>query len=455
MEKRDFRNIFKQRAFWATRDTPLSRIVSNSGWLFSGKLIAALLSFFYLALVTRTLGPQAFGIFIMIVATVQFIASLLSFDSWQAVVKYGQAAVSVGDRSELGSLASLCLAIDVASAVAGILVAGAVLLLLNDLMGLSADDLYAATIYAAVTLLSIRSTAVGLLRLNDKFAAGAMSDTMSSISRMIGASLAALFMPSVEGFLIAWAVSEIVVATTYWIMVYYHCRHRLDRLSIVSAFAAWGKFPSLIRFLFACNFNMTLKALLTQGPILLVGSFVGVTQAGLYRLASQLAGALALIAQMISRSIFSEMARSQGRITATVGHQELYQTLNHTLRIAAIGAAVISLLLIFAGEPFLLLMAGNEFLGAYPMLLLLGFSAVLDFAGVSFIPLLLATDRARIAVWVQMAGIIILAILLAFMLPAYGAQGAASAVLAVGLIQFIALGWIVRTVANKDRQSTL
>jgi O-antigen/teichoic acid export membrane protein len=451
MEKGHMRGDGPAPVSRADTDTPLRRIARNSGWLFSGKLVAAALSFFYLALVTRTLGPAHFGLFILIVTTVQFIKTLLSFDSWQAVVKYGQPAVHDSDRQQLGRLTGLCLAIDIGAGLIAMAIALSVLFLFGDRLGLSPDSRTIAAIYTIASMLAVRSTAVGLLRLVDRFAAGAFADTMSSISRMAGAILAAIVQPDVTGFLLAWAMSELVVSCTYWIMVRRYCGPLMSRPRVIAAWTALEAFPGVLRFLVATNFASTLRAIVSQGPVLLVGGFAGVTMAGFYRLATQLASAMALVAQMVSRSIFTEMARSRGRHGAGTPSHDVYRTLWQSFRLAIAGAVVIAALLLFAGKPFLLLMAGRDFLPAYPLLLLLGFATVFEISGVGFAPLLLATDRARLVVYIQVGGVIVLAILLAALLPSHGAQGAAIAVLTAAIVQFGALGAAVRFAARTDR----
>src|SRR3546814_6130619 len=44
-------------------DSSIGRILENTAWLLGGKGVGALLSFVYLAIITRTLGPAGFGHF--------------------------------------------------------------------------------------------------------------------------------------------------------------------------------------------------------------------------------------------------------------------------------------------------------------------------------------------------------------------------------------------------------
>src|SRR3546814_3924524 len=64
-------------------DSSIGRILENTAWLLGGKGVGALLSFVYLAIITRTLGPAGFGHFALILSTAQVISIIVSFESWQ------------------------------------------------------------------------------------------------------------------------------------------------------------------------------------------------------------------------------------------------------------------------------------------------------------------------------------------------------------------------------------
>src|SRR3546814_6613017 len=68
----------------------------------------------------------------------------------------------------------------------------------------------------ALPIFTIRSTPTGILRLFDRFDAGAFAETMVPVGRMIGALAVWLTGPSISGFLIAWAGAELLCAVAYW-----------------------------------------------------------------------------------------------------------------------------------------------------------------------------------------------------------------------------------------------
>ena len=99
--------IFK-RGSGAAADA-FARILANTGWLLGGKGVGAVLSLAYLAIVTRTLGVADFGRFALVLSAANVIKTLVSFDSWQIVVRYGQPHLAAGDGDALNRVLRFCI----------------------------------------------------------------------------------------------------------------------------------------------------------------------------------------------------------------------------------------------------------------------------------------------------------------------------------------------------------
>ena len=106
-------------AFTDAAADAFARILANTGWLLGGKGVGAVLSLAYLAIVTRTLGVADFGRFALVLSAANVIKALVSFDSWQIVVRYGQPHLTAGNGDALNRVLRFCILIDLASALAG------------------------------------------------------------------------------------------------------------------------------------------------------------------------------------------------------------------------------------------------------------------------------------------------------------------------------------------------
>lgn len=426
------------------KSSGFARILANTAWLLGGKGVGALLSIVYLAIVTRTLGVADFGRFALILSAAQAIKTLVSFESWQIIVRYGQdhlrAVDAVAGGHALNRLARFCILVDLASAIVGCALAAAVTLAFGPMMDLSPDMGRDAILFCAAMLLTIRSTPMGLLRLFDRFDAGALAETMVPIGRMIGALIILASGPSIGGFLLAWAGAELLCAVSYWVLALHAGRGRIGSWRAGRTLDARAENEGLVGFLTATNLQVTLSSMGQQVAVLFIGIFVGPAGAGLYRLANQLSSSLTKISGLLSRSIFVELARARSQ----AGAEELRTLFRRTNRLALVAGGVIILLILAIGHPLLGLIAGKDFLPAYPVLLVLGVAASIDLVGVSYRPLLMATDGARLSLWITLIATSLMFVLLAALLPVYETIGAAFANLASSVAMFAMMRWASR-----------
>ena len=426
-------------------DAAFSRVLANTAWMLGGKSVGGILSLFYLAIVTRSLGVADFGRFALVLSTVQAIAALVTFESWQIIVRFGQRHLISSDTHALNRLIRFCILIDIASASAGCLIAAAVTLLLGPFFGWSPELRVQALFFCAAMLIGIRSTPTGILRLFDRFDTTSVADTMVPVGRMIGALIVLAVGPSIMAFLIVWAGAEIFCAACYWLLALRAGRGRIGSWGEGRFLAARLENPGLLRFLTATNLSTTLSSVGKQVAVLIIGLFVGPTGAGLYRLANQLSTSLTKISGLLSRTIFAELARAN----ASDGAEQVRALFGRMNRLALITGGSIVALILFVGKPILVLVAGDDFAAAYPLLLLLGIAASIDLVGVSFSPLLMATDRAGTSLRIIFVNTLVLLALLTLLLPRLGTIGAAYSSLATSILGFLLMGWASRRAVRK------
>ncbi len=418
------------------RDTSPGRVLSNLAWLLAGKGVGALLSLVYLGLAARTLGAEGFGQFTLVLGTAQATAACVRFQTWQIAVRYGMSHLREGRSAALARLIGFCTGLDLAAALVGCAVATVGVLLLGPRLGWSAELSHAAILFCLVVLLSFRSTAVGVLRLHDRFGVGAMADATTPVTRFAGSLVVVAVGGSVRGFLLAWAVAEVTTALVYW-----RCAGRvapgalaLPRLGAIRLASLEN--PGIWRFSWLSNANSTLNSGSKHLVVVLVGLATGAVGAGHYRIAAQLSQVLARVSEMFSRAVFPEMARAHaGRTGGEFGRLLLHST----LLAGAVGLVTV-LVLLLLGRPMLELVAGHDYAGTYPLLLLLSIAAAVDLAGVSFEPALIARGRVGQALRVRAVVALCLLLALALLLPALGTLGAAVAVLAASATALVLFG---------------
>lgn len=415
------------------RDGSLGRVFANLGWLLAGKGVGAVLSLVYLALAARTLGLRGFGEFTLITGGAQAVAAFVTFQTWQIVVRYGLPHLKAGRPDAAARLAGFCLTLDLGAAFVGCVIATLCVWQLGSWLawppGLAREGLA----FSFVILLTTRSTAVGVLRLHDRFGVGAAADAVTPITRFLGALIVVAVGSTLGGFLLAWTAGEILTALAYWICVARTVPGGIAAPSPALLREAARENDGIWHFTWMTNLNTTLDAGSKQMVVLLVGLAAGPVGAGQYRLAYQLTQALARISDMASRAMFSELARAH----TTGTRQDFRRLLRRAAGLAAAAGAVIMLVLLLLGRPILGLVGGPAYLGVYPLLVLLGLAAALDLASVVFEPALVAMGRAGRALAVRIGASLCLFGLLGVLLPAFGTMGAAAAMLAASAIAFL------------------
>ena len=408
----------------------IRRALTNTGWLMGARSINAVLSLGYLALATRALGLEGFGRFILIVAFAQAISGLVSFQTWQTVIRWGQLRESVTRAT------GFALALELLSFVAGSAVAALLLGLAGDWLPVPAELRGEALALTVVWLLAARSTPTGVLRLHDRYAQAAAADSTTSIVRIAGALLAAFLAPTIGAFLLAWAVAELATAAVYW-----RFSLRLEPLSLRAI--SLTQLPSAERgawgFVFGTGLSGMLLIASRQLIVLLVGALGGAAMAAIYRVAAQLGEGLLKLAQALLRATYPELVRDpdQARhIAARIG------------KIALFAGVVAIVLAALAGHWLIVVIAGSEYAAAYLPMILLSAAAAIELAGATFEALLVSRGHALRNFTLRAVPTALAVAALPLVVPTAGASGAATAVLVASMLTVAGLMLANRTRAR-------
>lgn len=402
--------------------TVFGRLGRNVSWLLGARGLSGAFSLAYLAIAARALGSEGFGTFALILAYAGSIAGLAQFKSWQAVVRYGALHRAAQRRDRLADLIGFTATIDVASAIAGALLALAGTLLAAPLFGWNDAQARLAGLFGALILLTTGDTASGVLRLSDRFARLGVTATSAAIVRLIGAALVWATGGGLPAMLVAWGLAAIVESGLEWVFVL-----MMPNIGIAigrqSRRRALEDNPRIWRFMIETSLASTLATLWQQAGTLGVGAVGGPALAGGYRIAGKLATALAQPAEAATRALYPELA-------LLIASRDPVLLRRLAARTTAIGLALALVLVAGAavGGPLLLrLMAGRAFASAEPFLLLLAVASAVDLATIVLEPLLTAHGSSREIVQARIAGGIVYVGALALLIPFVGPAGAAIA----------------------------
>ncbi|MFN4020239.1 MAG: lipopolysaccharide biosynthesis protein [Erythrobacter sp.] len=396
----------------------MKRLFSNMGWLLGGRGFNAVLSLVYLALATRALGTVGFGHFALIVALGQAITGLANFQTWQFIVRWGANGDGGSvDPDKAREATGFAIALDCVSVALGITIAGAVIVSAPYWLEVPGDLLGLAFGYCAISLAAIRTTPTGILRLHFQYARAAGAEAVQPLVRAAGSVLAFVFMPTVTGFIIAYAAAEIAVAAALWLVA---IRVQPVSLRAVSLRAIPAQQKDAWRFVVSTNLSGSLSIAGKQVMILLVGTFGGAALAGGFRVASQLGQALVSLAQTVSKAILPELVHSR---------ENALEIARRMANIAAVGGVIAVVTALMFGRIGLELIAGAEFGVFYWAMVILAIAGAVELVGASLESLLVSAGKAHVSFIVRALPTLLALMLLDTAIAWNGAKGAAFAML--------------------------
>jgi O-antigen/teichoic acid export membrane protein len=423
------------RAERAKPSTPLARILANTAWLMGGKGFGALCSIVYLALLTRTLGLKGFGHFSLIFSTAQALIAIAGFETWRVVVRYGAAHVHAGDWPAFGRLGMLAGALDALGALCGCLLAAVVFFGFAHLLDLNEDYILVGFLFCCAQLWSLVSAPTGIVRALNRFEMAVYVEAVVPMGRLVGALIVWMTGPSVERFLLVWALVDLLESVCYWAMARWLCPEAV-RLSYLKDFRqAAAENEGLRHFFLVTYASSTLNALSKNGPLLIVGALVGTRAAGLYRLASQLSQALSKFSTMLTRAVYAEISRV--RVASSMA--EFRRLAVQTSMIAGGGGILVVVVAGLFGRSLLGLIGGEAFEGGAAILVPLALAASFDLASVAFEPVLHSTGRAKLSLTARLIALGVLGVGMVLFIR-IGPSGAAWAVALEAAALYVTMG---------------
>lgn len=416
--------------------------MNNAGILLGGRAVNAALGLAAIALTARTLGVATFGVLVLIHAYVQTVGEIAKFQSWQALLNYGTAPFAQKKIGDFQRVLRFSLLLDGVSGVVGIVVALAGIFLIGGGLGWPASEQTSVALYAVSIFFMVSATPTGVLRLTDRFDLLAAESTIESWVKLIGAAIAWKIGAGLQEFLIIWFVAKVIAFLFLFGAAAWSLRgHGALAGFRLRAEGAWTQgMPGIWPFVWSTNFNSTLGLAFTHIGTLMVGALLGASDAALYRIAKQLADAVAKPAKLIIPALYPELAR-----LAMNPDRSALRKLIAQLALAAGGLAT-SLLVIVAlfGGPALQFLIGPEYVAAKPVMMWLLSAAVIGIWAVPLEPLLISTGRATPVMWTRLAVTVFYIPLLYWMVKTQALHGSGVAAVVGATLLLIGQLWLVR-----------
>ena len=257
----------------------LRRVVGNAGLLLGGRTVNAILSLGYMAIAARALGVAELGVLVLIQAFAQFLGEVVKFQSWQTILQYGTRALNEGRPKEFQRVLRFTTVLDLASTVLGIAIGIAGSVLFAGRLGWTLDQAPTTAVYMLSIAFMVSAVPLGLLRLFDRFDVMARQAALIAFIRVVGGGVALFLLPTLEGFLIAWAAGTV----GSWLYLAAHALNELRKRDLLKDMSWRGPLtedlPGAWRFAWNTNLASTLDVAMTHVATLMIGALVGPAQA--------------------------------------------------------------------------------------------------------------------------------------------------------------------------------
>lgn len=426
----------------------LRRAMRNLGYLVGGKSFSGILGVAYLAFAVRTLGVAAFGQLMLVYAFISTVSTLAKFQTWQPILHYGTPLLGRADMRDFKRLTIFSALLDGGSSVFGAGVAAGGVFLLGPLIGLDPAVTPSACLFGLALLFMGTGTPDGLLRLHDRFDLLLLEDNVQSGVRFVGSLLFFIIGGTLNDFLLVWflslAISGVVITWLGWRVTRRQVAWGGTSILLREAVISRGKsltapFPGIWKFVWSNNVNSSLDLVTSHISTMVVGSQIGATDAGLFRIARQIAEALAKPVKLMIPVFYPEFAR----LVAARDYITLRTLGRKATLISVIGATVSLIVLSVGGVWMLRLIGGMQTEGAYAAMLLLSAAALVRMGTFAYEPTLISLGKPTLALAIRIIAAVIYLPLLVVFVHLMGVNGAgAVAVLAAVLtavMQYVAV----------------
>ena len=369
------------------KDRHFRSLLKNSGYLASSRAVAAVCSLATLAFAGRGLGVILFGTLILITSYTRAASGIAKFQSWQLVVRYGGQGLAAGDVQPFRTSTGFALALDVLSGIGGMILAVMLLPLIAGWIGIGGEYLWLAVIYCTLLPTMGAATPSGVLRTLDRFDLISWAGTITPITRAILAGGAFAVGATLPVYVAIWYVTDLLGDLLTWLLAWRELKRRELHQGIRPTLKPTGLDGA---WRFAININLAVGLSTVWGPVarLVVGGLLGPAGAALFRIASSLADSAQKPADLLAKAFYPEVVRMD------LASKKPWKLMLRGAALAGVVAVIAILLLLVGGKPLLSLLFGNEFLGAYPPLVVLMMVPLLGVLSFPLGPMLYALGRS-------------------------------------------------------------
>jgi len=379
-----------------------------------------------IALITHILGFEEYGVFVIVVSTVDLVARLFDFQVGQMTTAYAADSLKTNARRTIG-IAQFSYLVDLGAGVIGFLVVVAIAPVAAEQL-LDGESWWLFVLYGLIMLVTTtETTSITLLQLSGRFGGILRLTGIRETMRLAFVLFALIAFDSIASVIIGLVVMEAVMAVLWTIAANTAVRAETGGFSLTRRCLAetQGMRREMTRMVLHTNVISYIKVLAAQAPTLLVGAMRTPAEAGLFKIGTSVAAVVGKPADPAWAAVLPRLAklRVAGRTTE----------MRALIRQASLGAfllmSAMGLVAVVFRDPLLRIVGGSAALAAGTVLTLSVLARIVNGTLFWNSPLLYALKRASTASRVVVGASLIFVPVLVVFVDRWGANGAAGALL--------------------------
>ena len=395
------------------------RVARQTFWMGSITVVEVVRGLAQVSITARILGPEGFGALAVIVAVSALIHGLVGLPGGDTVTTFVTRSVAEGRREEAGAILRLTMVVSQGLSLAAYAVIVVLALTASSLLGISESHVNALLLYGLLgVFLATGSEALAVLRLADRVNLGlvvTLAATLTSLGLIV-------LVWRTDGELPAVVTAYVAAAAVNGVGMFAAVVASARKAGVGGFLTSLSlRAPSdVVRFQYGTFARTKLGTLSQNLDFILMAQFAAAADVGIYRAARQIIDMTRRPFRLIRFGVQPEYSRQWYSGQGAELRRSFRRFTIMSLSVAAVGLALLAIL----HKPIISLVLGDEFAEASsPLLIMIPGAFVASTAVYSILPV--ATGRTSPMLVSMIAGLVASVAVLVWLVPQYGAEGAA------------------------------
>ncbi len=410
-------------------------LIKNSGWVFFSNFFSTGLAFIRSVVIARGLGPEIFGTYAMIVSFVGLIQEFLNLNVGTALIKFGAVFHAEKRNDKLLALVKGSLYISIIMALISVIVI-AILCTFSYSTFIKEPNLEWFVIWYAVaaSITYVNSISKGLLRLYYKFRVSSLIQMIMDVIETGAIAIAVFFYPKdLNIFFVAIIITRLMNGAICNILAYYELRRELNPYIATPISILNDSRKSIFGFIFGNSVGNSLKTVITQGDVLLLGLLSNSIQVGYYSVAKKLAYSVLTLTDPLTQSIYPQLSK----LIAAGSYKEIRRMLVKITSIAMIPGIVFLLVTYFLNKWIIVTVYGIDYAPASDSFYYFLIGAVLGAATFWTLPLIQSLGIVTLRIKIYIITIFLGSSLAYLLVPSMHNAGMSLALLITNILNLV------------------